>query len=233
LVSLKFYINNNIRIDYNRFLIQSSCVRITNKLLYMPLNDSNNFTERNIEAFSGAINLSNLENFIMRLQFSSGQRKVVIHNIYFNYLRYSNGMGGLLFNHTPNFIENSIEDHPIEPIIGNVPNVNMLDMSGNFIVQNTGTSGHTGGPTIPIFYPIQTGNTIYLVINVDRSTCNISHEEIEHTDRYMSCSFCSNNFIESAIKQWLRQTVGDSRTCPTCRRIWLNYNIYINSEVPP
>ena len=44
----------------------------------------------------------------------------------------------------------------------------------------------------------------------------------------MTCSSCNNNFSETSIKQWLSQHIGNRRTCPTCREVWINFDVYIN-----
>jgi len=248
LTSIKFYINNLLRFDYDPFLILSACVKISENLLYFPFNDFPDFMERGSNTFAGSINLSRLENSTLCLQFSRDQPKVVIHNIYFNYFRQSRGLGGLHVDYRPAFIANTIADHPILPIIGTLANTSLLDMSGNYIHYNlspitsfnsqiggTGTfrqnqTGLTGPPGLASNYTIPNGNTLYRIINTDRNTCNITHEDIASNQRYMTCSGCGNNFIESAIKQWLRQRTGHLRTCPTCREVWTNFNVYINQN---
>ena len=46
----------------------------------------------------------------------------------------------------------------------------------------------------------------------------------------MICDNCENIYLEQAIKQWLRQRTGNLRTCPTCREVWTNFDIYINQS---
>ena len=281
LISLKFYINNNIRIDYNQFLIQSVCVKISNNLLYLPFNDSNTYNERNLGSFDGSINLSRLESSTLCLEFQTRQHKVVIHNVYFNQIRQTNGLANLVTGHIPNFTTTLTSQHPIIPIVGTLPNSSMFDMSGNYIgnyittttqnpsstssshdisnnytnyinsmsqrswtnpnyIQNfvynsnsssftgaTASNGNTSGT--PQISSIPVGNTIYRLVDPERTTCNISHEEILSNQRYMTCSSCSNNFNEPSIRQWLGQNVGNRRTCPTCREVWTNYNVYVNA----
>ena len=288
LVSIRFYINNNIRFSYDRFFIQTACVKVSNNLLYMPFNENNNFEDCSIGSYSGSINLTRLENSTIYLYFSSNQNKVVVHNVYFNYLRQSSGLAGLVVDYKPTFISRFRTDHDV-PINGPSPNTSMLDMSGNYIntstntntntdmsgnyinhnnysnyinnmsrrswsnpdyIQNivnnnsftgsTGSSSFTGAtassvPTTnsnvnvsPPVYSIPLGNTSYRAIDQERSLCNITHEEILSDQRYMTCSSCNNNFSETSIKQWLSQHIGNRRTCPTCREVWINFDVYIN-----
>ena len=239
LTSIKFYINNLLRFDYNCFLILTACVKISDNLLYMPFNDYNNFEEIGYHTFSGAINLSGLENSTLCLDFSSSQSKIVIHNVYLNNLRCQQGLGGLHVNHIPTFIESSTIHHPIVPIVGTPPNTGMLDMSGNYITNNTNNpsnnssnAGATGPPEPRVEYPIPNGRLLHLVlIDPNRSTCNISHEEILENQRYMTCYDCNNHFLETSIKQWLRYRSGNQRTCPICREVWNNFDVYINSPL--
>jgi hypothetical protein len=232
LMTIKFYINNNIRIDYNLVLIQSACVKISNNLLYMPFNENDVYNERNLGSFDGSINLSRLESSTLCLQFQTRQHKVVIHNVYFNQLRQTNGLANLVAGHIPNFTTTLTSQHPIIPIVGTLPNSSMFDMSGNYIgnyVMNNSmmqtssysSAGQTG--------PNNLTNVIYRPINPERSLCYITHEEILLNRHYMTCDACFHNFKELSIKQWLEQNTGSRRTCPTCRVVWTNYNVYINA----
>ena len=47
----------------------------------------------------------------------------------------------------------------------------------------------------------------------------------------MSCSQCSNNFVEDSIKSWFRQRP-HRKKCPMCRVDWTDFNVYINGEEP-
>ena len=246
LLSLKFYINNNIRIDYNQFLIQSVCVKISNNLLYMPFNDNDTYNERNLGSFDGSINLSRLESSTLCLEFQTRQHKVVIHNVYFNQIRQTNGLANLVTGHIPNFTTTLTSQHPIVPIVGTLPNSTMFDMSGNYIgnyimnnsmmpTSSYSSAGQTG-PYNPNNYnssgqtgPYTSRNVTYRPINAERSLCYISHEEILLNQHYMTCDGCLHNFKELSIKQWLEQNTGSRRTCPTCREVWTNYNIYVNA----
>lgn len=262
LISIKFYLNNLLRFDYDPYLISTACIKLSNNLLYMPFNDETDFLNRDIDSFYGSINLSRLQNSILFLQFDQDQDHVVIHNVYLNYLRQNSGLSGLGIDYRPTFTENTINDHPIQPIVGIPPNSNMLDMSGNYIINSsnmrdmsgnyiinnpssgrtgpnyhntgssatTGTSGDTGPPSsIQIHYPIPNGAIIYQPINPERNICNITHDEIAVNQRYMSCSNCQIHFLETALKRWFSPRIPSTRTCPTCREVWTNFNVYVNS----
>jgi hypothetical protein len=270
LQSIKFYINDLLRFDYDHFLILTACVKLSENLLYFPFNDCFDFQDKGTNTFAGAINLSRLQNSTLCLQFSRDQSKIVIHNVYFNYFRQAGGLSVLCIDYIPNFITSTTDDHPIQSIVGMAPNAELIDLSGNYIINdrirhiysnttsffnhvtpvngqvsgnyiNALRSGFTGpGPDYPVInnnstinnHTIPNGLLRYRSINPDRITCNITHEDIGVDIRYMTCTNCENNFLESAIKQWLRQHAGNSRTCPTCREVWTNFDIYINQNLP-
>jgi hypothetical protein len=62
------------------------------------------------------------------------------------------------------------------------------------------------------------------------NVCPIKQEQIEKYDIYMSCDFCNKNFFEHEIRRWLLSCDNENRTCPNCRTIWSNYNMYVNRE---
>lgn len=248
LTSIKFYVNNILRFDYDRFLISTACTKVSDNLIYMPFNETTNFLDNNVNAFAGSINLSRLQSSSIFLQFSSDQNKFTIHNIYSNYFCYRNGVGRLYIDDRPIFINAPANFPPLVEPINN--SSTLLDMSGNYILSSrtahhvtsitvtnnsvfaeTGTVGtvsNTEGTVEDPEYFIPTGRQIYQLINPERNICNISHDEIVRGRLYMTCSNCNNSFLESNLKQWLRRRSSNIRTCPTCREIWTNYNIYFN-----
>jgi hypothetical protein len=278
LQSIKFYVNNSLRFDYGRYLILNSCVKLSENLLYMPFTDHTDFLDRGTNTFSGAINLTQLQSSILCLEFSADQPRIVVHNVYFNYFRQTNGLAGLTIDYSSPFIEQTTLDHPIQPIQPIQFNSNIFDMSGNYVNnaifsnpnssanssstssnRNNNISRNTSGatyaevashgrtgpsniiytenyinniplPVINIEYPIPNGIIAHQLINPDRNICYITHEVIDVNQNYMTCSECNNHFMETAIKQWLRQRVGSLRNCPTCREVWTNYTVYINRD---
>lgn len=66
-----------------------------------------------------------------------------------------------------------------------------------------------------------------LIIDENKNTCNINLEEIKINTKYMNCILCNNNFFEESLKNWLNI----KKKCPLCRRKWLDYSIYINSDI--
>ena len=241
LTAIKFYVNNIVRFDYDPFLISTECTKISNNLIYLPFNEITNFLDKNVTTFVGSINLSQLQSSSMSLHFSNDQTKFTVHNIYSNYFCHRDGMGALYLDGRPVFINRLANFLPSVGPVDNNPT--LLNISGNYILSGTGYSntgtvntGTVNTGTVeeetvideePGYY-IPAGQQIYQLINSERNLCNISHDEIGTGQRYMTCSNCSNHFSESSLKRWLRRRLGSSRTCPMCREIWTNYNIYIN-----
>jgi len=230
LYEIKFYINNVLRIDYDLFYIQTFCRILSSNMIYLPFNDTTRFDERNIAAFNGSINLSGINSSILNLKFLTEQTKVCVHNLYCNHFTYQNGMGGLVAPFQPSFIHTNTDIHPLSEIVTNTNTImNMLDMSGNIIIARgvIGLIGQTGptGPTGPT--NVASHSIIYCPINdVEKTVCNIMHDIIMAADRYMQCHSCINNYSERAIKTWLQR----QSTCPTCRVVWTNNNVYINAS---
>jgi len=101
---------------------------------------------------------------------------------------------------------------------------NRCNLIYNYNFMNIHLSQNYGEPTI---VP-KTGETVIckLIINENKKTCNISLEDINCNSRYMNCVFCNNNFYEESLKSWLII----KKKCPLCRKKWLNYSIYINTN---
>ena len=133
LQSIQFYVNNTLRFDYGRYLILNSCVKLSEKLLYMPFTDYADFLDRGVNTFSGSINLTRLQSSTLCLEFSRDQPRINIHNVYYNYFRQTNGLGGLAIDYSSRFVAQTTDEHPIQPIQPILPNANIFDMSGNYV----------------------------------------------------------------------------------------------------
>jgi hypothetical protein len=68
----------------------------------------------------------------------------------------------------------------------------------------------------------------------NRNTCPITQISIREGERYMLCVGCENCYNEMVLIQWFQSLNNNNRvrTCPMCREIWRNYNVYINSLEP-
>lgn len=243
LTEIKFYINNVVRIDYDLFFIRTFCVKISDKLLYVPFNsDNNNYQLCYPEHYNGSINFSRINTSILKLKFNSPQDKIWIHTLFSNEIRYIHGIGSL----TQRIFSDIYTTTPSsEPIVESNSYFNMFDMSGNIIsnvpprfgsVGETGppgVRGETGPPGVSISQTLDNFGIGMNVINKpigDRDICYITHEQIVLGQSYMSCHNCLNNFSVNALITWLRSRSEWQRTCPTCRCDWQNMSIFINSE---
>lgn len=205
---IRLTLNDSDRFIYNRFLVRTKCIKISQHLLYLPLNFDKSYQDRSRTGFEGSINLSRIDSSVLYIKLDNLQSKICIYGLGSNMLRYMSGMGGLSsgsscshdyeeYNEGGNYTRHQENNY-----------VNLItDVSSNNIV-----------------------NIIYKPItNNEKLSCCITHEEISVNSRYMSCSHCSNNFDENSIKSWFRQRP-HNKTCPMCRANWSDFNVYINSE---
>jgi hypothetical protein len=213
LTELQFYIDSNLNRIYDEFLIKTKTTKINDNLIYFPFNPENTYNDRHFNSFNGSLHLSHDQNCVLNLSFNTPTNLVKIYVLKAEFFRRSNYYTRLGLNHV-----------------------------------NTGSYGHTSyghtsyghtsyghtsyGNTGPVNEALPVGQTIYHPIDPERNTCNILHEQIIFLQTYMMCSACNSNFNENALKQWLQHRTGTRRTCPTCRQVWTNYNIYINAESP-
>jgi len=67
----------------------------------------------------------------------------------------------------------------------------------------------------------------------DHSVCPIRQTQIQSNEKYMLCNNCSHCYNEYDIIQWFQTKYVQNvdRTCPTCRQVWSDFNVYINSNL--
>jgi hypothetical protein len=71
-------------------------------------------------------------------------------------------------------------------------------------------------------------NTIPKPITVsDRLECPITLEPIAVNQKYATCGQCSHNFSHEALASCFEGSQ-TNRSCPMCRSMWTNYNVYVN-----
>ena len=212
-------LNGSDRFNLTSFLIRTKCKKINQNLLYFPFNYGKEFTERTAQSFEGSPNFARMYSIYLRLTFDIAINNLKIYSLQSDIYRQMSGMGGLaysstLYNHTYDLRNNELE-RPQNPTY-----ISNADYDArNPTSQTIGTSITYSEP---IFKPI---------LEVDALNCPILHEPIGIGARYMSCHQCVNNFSEQALKQWLESRRPSQRTCPGCRVQWLNFEIYINSEI--
>lgn len=124
----------------------------------------------------------------------------------------------------PNYIVTDVSDFTVGAT-GPGPNYNVTNNTFNALVGSPPYMFHDE----EILYPVIIHSVTNNLIEDERTTCFITHEEIGEGEHYMTCSSCYNNFNKTALEHWLSINVESRRTCPTCREIWTNYNEYINT----
>jgi hypothetical protein len=81
---------------------------------------------------------------------------------------------------------------------------------------------------VPVNYASETLNRA--IDGENKRICPITYNQIKLGERYMLCSGCLCCYSEYAIIEWfVSLNVGNKElTCPTCRKIWDDYNVYIH-----
>lgn len=210
-------LNENIRFIYNRFLIRTKCVKISQQLLYLPMNFDKTQHDRTSEGFEGSINLSRIDQSLLKIKFDNLHSRVCIYGLGSNILRHIGGMGGVAYNYS--FTSHDIKDYQ-ENGLYYVSNPIFSSASQNLTLQNPNSN------------VISNSNVIYkLITDNDKLSCCITYEDISVNARYMGCEECHNNFNEDSINQWFSQRP-HRKTCPMCRVNWTDFNIYINGVEP-
>ena len=88
-------LNNLERFNYNQFLLQTKCKKITQNLLYFPFNYDKNYTDRTKESYEGGINFLSIENISLTLKFNIPVKDIKIYSLNSNLYRQMSQMGGL------------------------------------------------------------------------------------------------------------------------------------------
>ena len=63
-----------------------------------------------------------------------------------------------------------------------------------------------------------------LITDKNKKQCNISHEDIQTNEKFMTCSQCLNNYVSEHLTKWLET----NKSCPTCRSEWTDFTEYKN-----
>jgi hypothetical protein len=243
-------------------MIRNKCQRLNSSIIFFPFNPDISFEERSFNSFVGSINLSEIIQSTLKLNFDTPRHSVKIYSI--NMSDYTQRRSEIISSQ--NIINTHlVEDfnrHSLMRIERIETNQTVNDIRVNTIFENNMHniyniqyndlySGMTGsnyylGPSsinsmsnsiaVDISSTYATTNAAIddLIVDIgvsrlipeEKRTCGINLEEICLDQRYMSCVECSNNFNEISIRIWLT----NRRTCPSCRVIWSDFNIYINNS---
>jgi len=220
---IRLSLAHNDRFHYNRFFVRTKCVKISQQLLYFPMNFDKSHQNRSPEDFEGSLNLSRIDVAMLNIKLDTLNTKICLYGLGSNILRTLSGMCGLRYSQVSSF--NLYCDYQENGIYNN-----LLNLIHQPLIQ-------TDVQESPLTTDIQeTGNIVHKAITDDKKMCCITHDDIANGERYMNCSKCNNNFKEEPILQWLRQRTElrqqTTNPCPLCRQKWSDFNIYINSEEP-
>jgi hypothetical protein len=206
--NINILLNGLERLNYNRFLVRTKCIKINQHLLYLPLNYEKSYKDRTPNSFQGSLNLSRVHRTEININLDCQQSKICIYGLGSNILKIMSGMGRLQF--TNNLFGHHFSEYNDTGIYHTIPEPVQIVRA---------SIGH-----------VQVNDTIvYKVIDNSKLSCCITYESIDVNARYMSCSECNNNYSESSIKSWFLQRP-ERKSCPMCRVIWKDFTVYINSE---
>lgn len=227
---IQFYINDSIRIDYDKYMIQHMCINVTSRIIYMPFNTNIAYDNRANNSYAGSINIDRIDNSFLNLKFSTPRNQVRIHALSMNIYNQIGGIGSISFINSMQHLVQDFGYHTLIPI------EDLLQQNRNMIIFN---SLITNGPAlndVQSSFTDASGNYISQVVNrliedEERNICHISQIPIQAGERYMLCDGCLNCYNEMDLIQWFQNlnVYNRVRTCPSCRGIWRDYNVYINS----
>jgi hypothetical protein len=208
-------------------------------MIFFPFNPDISYNERSFNSFVGSINLSEITQSTLKLNFDTPCASVKIYSI--NMSGYTQSRSEIITSQNiinthliEDFTRHSliqIERIEIYQIVNDIRTNTIIENDVNTIQYSNNNYSGMSGPNY--YFNSSTNNSIEdLIVDIgesklipeERKTCGINLEEIQTVQKYMSCAECGNNFNEISIKIWLT----NSRTCPSCRSNWCDFNVYIN-----
>ena len=229
LQEIKFYTNQFIRFHYDTYLIKQKCVKISDDMIYFPFNSQELFENNTNSSYRGSINFDGIESHFLNLQFLHRRQKVRIYALSKNNYSQRDNILNIQNMYTSFNLYEDFNTHsliPIDQLIQPFIQENFMQLEDHLL--------HAG----PI-YDASLNDIPYVsqVLNrkigeYDHNICPIQQTEIQENERYMLCSSCQNCYNEYAIINWFVTCNSYYRgtTCPTCRSLWTDHNVYINSD---
>jgi hypothetical protein len=226
LCEIQFFLNNFIRINFDRYLIQEKCVKINSNMIYIPFNIESHYRSKTAISYIGSLNIERIQYSFLNLKFLSQKQNVKIYALNMNIYNNINDIFRLQRNFTLNHLVHDFNFHtliPIDELVQNSASSRNLsiDVSNNVVEPAIDLS---------LNHVPYVSQLLHRVINdLEINICPITHDPIETNERYMLCNQCQKCYNEFAIIQWFHILYHNSKTCPSCRQIWQDYNVYINS----
>lgn len=90
--SLKITLKGMDFLDYDKYLIHISCIKLNNNMLYLPFNPSKSYLDISHDSFEGGINISNIEEVTLFLNFNEDINNIRIYGLSLGVYKYYNGM---------------------------------------------------------------------------------------------------------------------------------------------
>lgn len=203
------YVHRSIeRFKFDKFLVRTKCIKIHQSLLYLPMNFEKSYICRTLQDFEGSINLSRIT-VTLNIKFDNLQSKICIYGLSSNLLLIKSGVGWIGFNYSV--------PHQYSEYNTRIKFVRNNELVCNFI------------PPTSIHNQQQSNNIHKQITDNNKLFCCITHGTISDNILYMSCSECHNNFYANALTDWFQHNK-KTKTCPTCRNEWRDFNMYINSK---
>ena len=231
---IQFYINDCIRIDYDKYMIKHMCVKINLNMIYIPLNVDITYDNREYNSYNGSINIDRIDNSFLNLKFLTPRNQVRIHALTMNMYDQRGGTGTI---HFINHIQHLIQDFryhtltPIEELLLQNRNIRIFN---SIITNGPAYDRSLNDDQLEVAVGYISQEIRRVIEDEDRNICHISQIPIQENQRYMLCASCLNCYNELDLIQWFLSLNNNNRlrTCPTCRQIWRDYNVYINSPEP-
>jgi len=233
LCEIQFFLNNFIRVNFDRYLIKEKCVKINENIIYIPFNVECDYRSKSFISYVGSLNIERIDYSFLNLKFLSQKQSVRIYALNINVYNNRNNIFTLsnLFSTSHHFVED-FHHHSLMPIDELIESI--LYSNINININNLyNTNNIVNIPVVDLSNNLPyVSQVLHRVINdLERNNCPITHSPIQANERYMFCSQCQNCYNEFAIIQWFQVLCYRSKTCPSCRQIWEDYNVYINSEI--
>jgi hypothetical protein len=223
---IQFYMNHIIRVDYDKYMIENMCVKINERMIYMPFNNNIAYDNRGYNCYAGSINIDRIDNSFINLKFNGFRKQVRIHALSINIYDQQGGIGSIYFaNPMPHMVQD-FSYHTLTPIEALLQPYRNLHMSIDGPIFDASLND------VPLHAVSYVSQTLHrLIEDEDRNSCPITQISIGAGERYMLCEGCKNCYNEMSVIQWFQSLNNNNRqrTCPTCREIWRDYNVYINS----
>ena len=108
---IKLILNNQVKSNYNRFLVRTKCVKINQHLLYFPFNYDKSYTDRTPSGFEGSLNLTNIDTSYLIIKLDNPQSKLCIYTLGSNLLKYTADANGVVLHFDYNFNLHNYEEY--------------------------------------------------------------------------------------------------------------------------